>query len=110
MSILYQLQARNIPHAVLRNEAVGIVDWFILCRKSNLRRLIFTPTGAFIHNQVQLYQINMKKDDIIAFFDSVRTGYYKVEYKGLEGTVWEQAEEGLKKHIKRVPIRKNKKL
>jgi hypothetical protein len=110
MSVLQELHDRNIVHAVIRNEVQGMVDWFVVCRKAHIRKIYYTPTGIYIHNKVQIFEIDMTKNDVHYFFESVHRGMYRMAYKELEGIVWEQVEQGFKDYIKRVPMRKNKKL
>lgn len=110
MSVLQEIHRRNIVHAVVRNEVQGIADWFVVCRKAHVRTVYYTPTGLYLHNKVQIFEIDMTKDDVHYFFESVQRGMYRMAYKELEGMVWEQIGEGFKEYIKRVPMRKNKKL
>lgn len=108
MSVLRELHRKNIVHAVVRNEVQGIADWFVICRKAHFRMVYYTPTGLYVHNKVQLFEIDMSKDDVHYFYNSVRQGMYRLAHQELEGIVWEQIDEGFKDYIKRVPMRKNK--
>ena len=110
MSVLEQIHERNINHAIVRNEADGFVDWFIVCRKSHMRAVYYTPTGTYVHNRVQIYEIDMNRSDVHYFYESVHRGMYKIVYRELEGIVWELNSESFKDYVKKVPMRKNKKL
>lgn len=110
MSVLEQIHHQNINHAIIRNESDGFVDWFIVCRKAHVRTIYYAPTGAYVHNRVQLYEIDMTRADVHYFYESVRLGMYTMAYKELEGIVWELVDNSFKEYVKRVPMRKNKKL
>lgn len=108
MSVLQEIHRRKIVHAVVRNEVQGVVDWFVVCRKAHIRKVYYTPTGLYIHNKVQIFEIDMTKTDVHYFFESVQHGMYKLAYKELEGFIWEHVGESFRDYIKKVPMRKNK--
>lgn len=110
MSVLQEIHRKNIVHAVVRNEVQGIADWFVVLRKAHMRTVYYTPTGLYIHNKVQIFEVDMTRADVHYFFENVRNGMYRLAYKELEGMVWELVDEGFKDYIKRVPMRKNKNL
>ena len=110
MSMLSRIQSHGITHAVLRNEAAGISDWFILCRKSQLRKVYITTHGIYEQDKIQMYILNMTKDDVLHFYSSLQSGVYAEVFNGLEGTVWEEKGCSLRNAIKRSPYKKPKKL
>lgn len=110
MSVLQEIHRKKIVHAVIRNDVHGVVDWFVVCRKAHVRTIVLTPTGLYIHNKVQLFEIDLSKQDVHYFYRSIQSGMYRLAYNQPEGMVWELIEKGFKDYIKKIPMRKNKKL
>jgi hypothetical protein len=109
MSILAQLNLKNIPHAVLRSEWHGHPDWFVLCLKSSAKHLYLFNAGTHIYNRNILHIYNLNRQDIYLFYELMHRDVYIEVISDVNGLVYEQKRNGLKEYLKKTKIKKLKK-
>lgn len=106
MNLFGILHDKKIIHAVVKNEDWEIDDWFVLCHKKQMKNVYITIQGIIEIDGVQIFAINMKKQDVYDFYRLMSYGVYKEAFNNYSGTVYELQNNGFKNYISKLPLNK----